>query len=125
MAADRPSDDFSGIKRVIYLPTRFWRGFRNIEEAALFLSHSEDAHATKQQSESFATVAATARNGGKKPEDIGLEATPQTKGIPTDKKRKADAATKDLREGVLVNDEEAEEEIDALPDRTRDIDAPD
>ncbi len=79
----------------------------------------------KQQPESLATFAATARNDGKKPKDIGLEATPQTKGIPTDAKKKADAATKVLREGALGNDQGAEEAVDALPDRTRNIDPPD
>ncbi|MBN9453243.1 MAG: hypothetical protein J0I42_14945 [Bosea sp.] len=74
----------------------------------------------KGQPESLATFAATARNDGKKPQDIGLEATPETKGLPTDPKEKADAATKVLREGVLKKDQGAEKAVDALPDRTRD-----
>lgn len=74
----------------------------------------------KGQPESLATFAATARNDGKKPKDIGLEATPETKGLPTDPKKKADAATKVLREGVLKKDQGADEAVDALPDRTRD-----
>jgi len=74
----------------------------------------------KDQPEALATFAASARNDGKKPEDIGLRATAETNALPTDPKRKADAATKVLREGVLHKDQGAEEAIDALPDRTRD-----
>ncbi|CAH1651176.1 conserved hypothetical protein [Hyphomicrobiales bacterium] len=74
----------------------------------------------KEQPEALATFAATARNDGKKPKDIGLHATPETKGITTDPKKKATAATKVLREGVLHKDQGAEKAIDALPDRTRD-----
>lgn len=78
----------------------------------------------KEQPESLATFAATARNDGKKPAEIGLEATPETEGIPADPKKKADAATKVLREGVLHKDQGAGEAIDALPDRTRDVKRP-
>lgn len=78
----------------------------------------------KEQPESLATFAATARNDGRKPKDIGLEATPETEGLPTDPKKKADAATKVLREGVLHKDQGAEEAVDALPDRTRDVKRP-
>ena len=53
--------------------------------------------------------------------DGGLEATPETAPIPTDSAKKDDAATKVLREGVLKTDQGAEEAIDALPDRTRDL----
>jgi len=74
-----------------------------------------------KQPEALATFAATARNDGKKPEDIGLEATSETDGIPTDPKMKADAATKVLREGVFQTDQGAEEAVDALSDRTRDL----
>lgn len=69
----------------------------------------------KDQPEALATFAASARNDGKKPEDIGLRATGETEPIPTDPKRKADAATKVLREGVLHKDQGAGEAIDALP----------
>lgn len=75
-----------------------------------------------KQPEALATFAATARNDGRKPKDIGLEATPETKAIPTDPKKKAAAATKVLREGVLHRDQGADEAVDALPDRTRDTD---
>lgn len=72
-----------------------------------------------KQPEALATFAASARNAGKKPKEIGLEATRETKPIPTDPKRKHDAARKVLREGVLDKDQGADEAIDALPDRTR------
>ncbi|MGO4669444.1 hypothetical protein AB4Z40_19395 [Bosea sp. 2YAB26] len=74
-----------------------------------------------KQPESLATFAATARNDGKKPKDIGLTATPETAPLPGDTKKEADAATKVLREGVLKKDQGADEAIDKLPDRTRDL----
>ncbi len=74
-----------------------------------------------KQPEALATFAATARNDGKKPKDIGLEATPETKAIPTDPKKKVDAATKVLREGVFHKDQGADQAVDALPDRTRTV----
>jgi len=72
-----------------------------------------------KQPESLATFSATAKNAGKKPKSIGLTATAETMPIPTDPKKKVDAATKVLREGVLHRDQGAEQAIDALPDRTR------
>ncbi len=79
-----------------------------------------DENATKgQQPEALATFAATARNDGRKPDEIGLTATPETAPIPTSPDDKARAATKVLREGVLGSDQGADEAIDALPDRTR------
>ena len=72
-----------------------------------------------KQPEALATFAASAKNAGKKPKDFGLEATPETKGIPTDSRKKDEAARKVLREGVLHEDQGADEAIDALPDRTR------
>lgn len=76
----------------------------------------------KDQPEALATFAASARNDGRKPKDIGLHATNETEAIPTDPKKKADAATKVLREGVLHKDQGADETINDLPDRTRDTD---
>lgn len=72
-----------------------------------------------KQPEALATFAASAKNAGKKPKAIGLEATPGTAPIPTDPKKKDEAARKVLREGVLHKDQGADEAIDALPDRTR------
>ena len=73
-----------------------------------------------QQPEALATFAASARNDGKKPDDIGLTATSETGPIPASSGEKAEAATKVLREGVLKRDQGADEAVDALPDRTRD-----
>lgn len=73
-----------------------------------------------KQPEALATFAASARNDGKKPREIGLRATPETSPLRTDTRQKADAATKVLREGVLHKSQGADEAIDALPDRTRD-----
>ena len=72
-----------------------------------------------QQPEALATFAASARNQGQKPGDIGLNSTAETAPLPTSSKKKADAATKVLREGVLGTDQGAEEAVDRLPDRTR------
>jgi len=72
-----------------------------------------------KQPEALATFAASARNKGKKPVEIGLEATPETEGIPTRSEQKDKAAKKVLREGVLHTDQGADAAIDALPDRTR------
>lgn len=71
------------------------------------------------QPEALATFAASARNDGKKPNYIGLAATPETGGLTTNSAKKADAATKVHREGVLHKDQGADEAIDRLPDRTR------
>lgn len=73
-----------------------------------------------QQPEALATFAAAARNDGKKPDDIGLTATPESAPIPASSEKKAQAASKVLREGVLQRDQGADEAVDALPDRTRD-----
>jgi len=70
-----------------------------------------------QQPEALATFAASARNDGRKPAEIGLEATGATRPVPTSPEAKQDAATKVLREGVLKTDQGADEAIDALPDR--------
>ncbi len=72
-----------------------------------------------RQPEALATFAASARNDGKKPKDVGLEATPETAPLPTAPERKQEAANKVLREGVLGTDQGSEEAIDRLPDRTR------
>lgn len=71
----------------------------------------------KGQPEALATFAAAARNDGKKPDSIGLGATPETAPIPTSPKAKADAATRVLQEGVTGQDRGADEAVDKLPDR--------
>lgn len=72
-----------------------------------------------QQPEALVTFAASARNDGRKPKDVGLEATEATKPLKTSPDKKQDAANKVLREGVLGKDQGADEAIDKLPDRTR------
>lgn len=74
-----------------------------------------------KQPEALATFAAAARADGRKPDDLGLEATPETDALPSVTEDKAEAATKVLREGVLQRDQGADEAVDALPDRTRDL----
>lgn len=74
-----------------------------------------------KQPEALATFAASARNAGRKPKHIGLAATRETEAIPTDPKKKVEAATKVLREGVFHKDQGADAAVDALPDRTRDV----
>lgn len=78
---------------------------------------SEPKQNHKGQPEALATFAAAAIHGGKKPDDIGLGATPETAAIPTSSNDKADAATRVLREGVLGTDQGSEAAIDKLPDR--------
>ena len=45
---------------------------------------SKDGPKDDRQPEALATFAAAARNKGKKPEDLGLTATPETEGKPDD-----------------------------------------
>ena len=71
------------------------------------------------QPEALATFAASARNQGRKPDSVGLDATPETAGTPTSNAKKAEAATRVLQEGVTGRDRNADEAVDALPDRTR------
>ena len=71
-----------------------------------------------ERPEALAKFAEVARNGDGKPVRNGTEATAETAPIPTDPAQKQDAATRVLREGVLKQDQGAEEAIDRLPDRT-------
>ena len=71
----------------------------------------------KERPEALATFAEAARQKGKKPEDLGLEADENTAPIPTDPDKKQEAATKVLHEGATGEDTGAEEAIDRLPDR--------
>lgn len=73
-----------------------------------------------QQPEALATFAASARNDARKPDKVGLNATPETAPLETPPEKKALAANKVLREGVLKRDQGADDAVDALPDRTRD-----
>ncbi len=73
--------------------------------------------ARKGQPEALATFAATAINGGDKPDAVGLDATQATAAIPTNPDDKNDAATRILREGALGIRQGADEAVDRLPDR--------
>ena len=71
-----------------------------------------------ERPEALAKFAEVARNDDGKPVRNGTEATAETAPLPTDPAQKQDAATKVLREGVLKQDQGADEAIDRLPDRT-------
>jgi hypothetical protein len=71
-----------------------------------------------ERPEALAKFAEVARNDDGRPVRTGTEATAETAPIPTDPAQKQDAATKVLREGVLKQDQGADEAIDRLPDRT-------
>ncbi|HUF43727.1 MAG TPA: hypothetical protein VMN43_00150 [Aestuariivirgaceae bacterium] len=71
----------------------------------------------KQQPEALATFAEASRKGGKKPDDLGLEADKHTAPIPTDPDKKQRTAAKVLHEGATGKDEGVEEAVDDLPDR--------
>ena len=70
-----------------------------------------------ERPEALAKFAEVARNDDGKPVRNGTEATAETAPIPTDPTQKQDAATRVLREGVLKQDQGADEAIDRLPDR--------
>ena len=71
-----------------------------------------------ERPEALAKFAEVARNDDGKPVRNGIEATEQTAPIPTDPALKQDAATRVLREGVLKQNQGADEAIEKLPDRT-------
>jgi hypothetical protein len=71
----------------------------------------------KQRPEALATFAEASRKGGKKPDDLGVEADDNTEPIPTDPKKKQRAATKVLHKGATGEDTGVEEAIEDLPDR--------
>lgn len=71
-----------------------------------------------ERPEALAMFAEVARNGDGKPLRNGAEATAENAPIPMDPAQKQDAATKVLREGVLKQDQGADEAVDGLPDRT-------
>ena len=71
---------------------------------------------SKQRPEALAQFAETSRTK-KREERPGLYADKGTKPIPTDSKKKDDAAAKVLQEGATGEDHGAEEAIEKLPDR--------
>ncbi|WP_439573845.1 hypothetical protein [Phreatobacter sp.] len=78
------------------------------------------SHRKSVQPEALATLGEASRAGGRKPDDIGLSATPDTTPVPTRPDLKDEAATKVLRRGVMGSDEGADAAAKALPDRTAD-----
>ena len=69
------------------------------------------------QPEALATFAEASRAKSKTPDKSSLTATDETAPIPTNSRKKDEAATKVLREGVTGTDQGAEEAVDELPDR--------
>ncbi len=72
-----------------------------------------------QQPDMLAAFAAAGKNDGKQPGPGGLNATSETKPIPTDPDQKADAATKVLRAGATNTKQNVKAALQKLPDRTR------
>jgi hypothetical protein len=72
-----------------------------------------------QQPEALATFAEASRHGGKKPDDIGLEATRASGPLPGDLEQEENVAAKILNEGATGRDEGGKEAVRNLPDRTR------
>jgi hypothetical protein len=62
---------------------------------------------SNRQPETLKTFEAAARAGGKKPDDVGTHATPETAPLPDSTERKAATATKVLEAGVEKKPEEA------------------
>jgi hypothetical protein len=67
----------------------------------------DDTGPGDRQPEALETFEAAARAGGKKPDDIGTTATPETAPRPDDPARKAATATRVLEAGVDKKPEEA------------------
>jgi len=80
--------------------------------------HATEQETEGQRPEALATFAEAARADGRKPDEIGLTATPDTAPVPTDSAQKDRAATKVLQRGVTGRDPGVDEAVDALPDRT-------
>lgn len=70
-----------------------------------------------ERPEALATFAAAARSGGKKPDDLGLEADERTAPIPADPKAGQANAARILQEGATGRRSGAEQTVDELPDR--------
>ncbi len=78
----------------------------------------DEAAVEGERPEALAKFAEVARHADGKPVRNGTEATAENAPIPMDPAQKQDAATRVLREGVLKQDQGADEAIDRLPDRT-------
>ena len=71
---------------------------------------------SNRQPESLKTFEAAARAGGKKPDDVGTHATPETAPLPDSTERKAETATKVLDAGVAKKPEEATKAVQESKD---------
>jgi hypothetical protein len=67
----------------------------------------QDGRADKAQPESLAEFDKAARSGGRKPDDVGLTATPETGPRPDDPADKDRTATEVLRAGVAKDPQAA------------------
>ena len=70
-----------------------------------------------ERPEALATFAEAARNKGKKPDDLGLQADEHTAPGETDPRKKQRAAAKVLHKGATGEETGADEAVDRLPDR--------
>ncbi|MBV8446709.1 MAG: hypothetical protein JO124_01840 [Hyphomicrobiales bacterium] len=71
-----------------------------------------------QQPEALATFGQAARQGGKKPDDIGLEATKASGPLPGNLDQEEKAAAEILNEGATGKDRGGKKAARDLPDRT-------
>ncbi|MBV8962935.1 MAG: hypothetical protein JOY67_23185 [Hyphomicrobiales bacterium] len=74
-----------------------------------------------QQPEALATFAEASRHGGKKPDDIGFEATRASGPLPGDLDQEEQAAAKVLNEGATGQNRGGKKAAKDLPDRTRTV----
>ncbi len=72
-----------------------------------------------QQPEALATFAEAARHGGKKPDDIGYEATKASGPLPGNLDEEEAAAAKVLNEDATGQEKGGKKAAHDLPDRTR------
>ena len=72
-----------------------------------------------QQPEALATFAEAARHGGKKPDNIGFDATRASGPLPGDLEEEEAAAAKVLNEDATGREKGGKKAAHDLPDRTR------
>jgi hypothetical protein len=77
---------------------------------------AQDKKSEGVEPEALREFEAAARAGGKKPEEQGLEATPETAPLPDSSEREAKTATKILEAGAEQNPRAASEAIKANKD---------
>lgn len=74
-----------------------------------------------QQPEALATFGEAARHGGKKPDDIGLEATRASGPLPGDLDEEEGVAARVLNENATGQEKGGKKAAHDLPDRTRTV----